>query len=179
MGHKRQKNCQIGATICPGPRGACQNFFLFSIVIVGGTFQEVITQIYRKVENCSICGSVSVFVRWVIWHQEGYNGNIVSHQWILRPLFLKHRTANGAILPFSVNLSDHLQKSASHNQNSEWRKILTSSPGTWTYGNTDMAVFVLRIDHFPCGKSILLDFAIPRLPTILGCESQTVLATHE
>ena len=34
----------------------------------------------------------------------------------------RERTANGAILPFSVNLSDHLQKSASHNHNSE-RKI--------------------------------------------------------
>ena len=38
-------------------------FFLFTIGVVGGTFLEVIAQIYSKGENCSICGSVSVFVR--------------------------------------------------------------------------------------------------------------------
>ena len=76
------------------------------------------------------------------------------------------RTTNGAILPFWVNLSDHLQKSASHNPNSERKKILTSSPETWTYGNTDLAVFVPLVDHFPCENSILLDFYTPRVPTI-------------
>ena len=83
------------------------------------------------------------------------------------------RTTNGAILPFWVNLSDHLQKSASHNPNSERKKILTSSPETWRYGNTDLAVFVPLVDHFPCENSILLDFYIPRVPTILGCESHS------
>ena len=33
---------------------------------------------------CSICGPVSVFGRWVIWHQDRYNGNSVPPmQWIL------------------------------------------------------------------------------------------------
>ena len=40
LDHERHKNGQIGATICPGPRETCQNFF------VGGIFLEVITQIY-------------------------------------------------------------------------------------------------------------------------------------
>ena len=73
---------------------------------------------------------------------------------------------NQTIIPFWVNLSDHLQKSASHNPNSERKKILTSSPETWTYGNTDLAVFVPLVDHFPCENSILLDFYTPRVPTI-------------
>ena len=61
--HKRHKNGQIGTAICPGPRGSCKNFCSFTIVVVGGTFVKVITQIYRKGENCFIFGSVSFFVR--------------------------------------------------------------------------------------------------------------------
>ena len=61
--HKRHKNGQIGTAICPGPRGNCKNFCSFTIVVVGGTFVKVITQIYRKGENCFIFGSVSFFVR--------------------------------------------------------------------------------------------------------------------
>ena len=70
-------------------------------------------------------------------------------------------------------LLGHLQKSASHNPNSERKKILTSSSQTWRYAITDLAVFVPLVDHFPCENSILLDFYIPRVPTILGCESHS------
>ena len=36
-----------------------------------------------------------------------------------------------------------------------------------------MAVFVPLVDHFPCENLILLDFSIPRIATILGCESHS------
>ena len=45
MVYKRHKNGQIGTTMCPGPRGTFQ-IFLFTIVLVGGNFLEVIPQIY-------------------------------------------------------------------------------------------------------------------------------------
>ena len=44
-------------------QGNLSEFFSFTIGVVGGTFLEVIAQIYSKGDNCSICGSVSVFVR--------------------------------------------------------------------------------------------------------------------
>ena len=65
------------------------------------------------------------------------------------------RTANGAIIPFSVNLSDHFQKNPPH------KKILTRFSGTWTYGSTDLAVFVPLVTHVPCKNSILLQFSTP------------------
>ena len=90
MVYERHKNCQIGITISPGLRGTCQNFFSFTIGVVGGTFLEVIAQIYSKGDNCSICGPVSFFVRGVIWHwAERYNCNIMSQ--ILS--FLTHLTS--------------------------------------------------------------------------------------
>ena len=63
MVYQRHKNCQIGITICPGLRRTGQNFFPFTIGVVGDTFLEVIAQIYSKGDNCSICGHVSFFVR--------------------------------------------------------------------------------------------------------------------
>ena len=77
-GLQEAQKLPIGINISPGLRGTCQNFFSFTIGVVGGTFLEVIAQIYSKGENCSICGSVSVFVKLVIWHHEGYNSNRVS-----------------------------------------------------------------------------------------------------
>ena len=53
-------------------------FFSFTIGVVGGTFLEVIAQIYSKGDNCSICGPVSFFVRGGIWHwAERYNCNFI------------------------------------------------------------------------------------------------------
>ena len=77
-----------------------------------------------------------------------------------------NRTTNGAILHFSVNLSDHLLKSASDNDNREQKKILTSTSWTWTYGSTDLAVFLPLVTHVPCENSILLEFSTPTVPTI-------------
>ena len=48
MVYQRHKNCQISITICPGLRRTGQNFFPFTIGVVGGTFLEVIAQIYSK-----------------------------------------------------------------------------------------------------------------------------------
>ena len=102
---ERHKNCQIGITISPGLRGTCQNFFSFTIGVVGGTFLEVIAQIYSKGDNCSICGPVSFFVRGVIWHwAERYNCNIMSQ--ILS--FLTHLTS----LPVGSISSSHSTISA-------------------------------------------------------------------
>ena len=46
---------------------------------------------------------------------------------------------------------------------------------SYTYGHMviAMAVFVPLVDHFPCENLILLDFSIPRIATILGCESHS------
>ena len=105
MVYQRHKNCQIGITICPGLRRTGQNFFSFTIGVVGGTFLEVIAQIYSKGENCSICCSVSFFVRGVIWHwAERYNCNIMSQ--ILS--FLTHLTS----LPVGSISSSHSKISA-------------------------------------------------------------------
>ena len=80
-------------------------FFLFTIGVVGGTFLEVIAQIYSKGDNCSICGPVSFFVRGVIWHwAERYNCNIMSQ--ILS--FLTHLTS----LPVGSISSSHSKISA-------------------------------------------------------------------
>ena len=64
-------------------QGNLSEFFSFTIGVVGGTFLEVIAQIYSKGDNCSICGPVSFFVRGVIWHwAELYNCSWLPNQMI-------------------------------------------------------------------------------------------------
>ena len=74
-----------------------------------------------------------------------------------------------------VSLRDfsQAQKSASHNHKSERNFFWHVDKLTWTYGCTDLAVFVPLVTHFPCENSILLDFSIRRVPTTLGCESHS------
>ena len=43
--------------------------------------------------------------------------------------------------------------------NSEWKKILTSSPGTLAYGVIDLGVFLPLVIHLPSEKSILPKFS--------------------
>ena len=46
IGLREAQKLLIGITISPGLRGTCQNFFSFTIGVVGGIFLEVIAQIY-------------------------------------------------------------------------------------------------------------------------------------
>ena len=55
--------------------------------------------------------------------------------------------------------------------NSEWKKILTSSPGTLAYGVIDLGVFLPLVIHLPSEKSILPKFSSLRGVAILGWES--------
>ena len=66
---------------------------------------------------------------------------------------------------------DDLQECDSHANNSDWKKILTSSPGTLAYGFVDFGVFMTIVIHLPSEKSIIPKFSSPGGVAILGWES--------
>ena len=55
---------------------------------------------------------------------------------------------------------DDLEESDSHGHNSDRKNILTSSPGTLTYGNINLGVFMTLVIHLPCENSILPNFSL-------------------
>ena len=68
---------------------------------------------------------------------------------------------------------DDLEESDSHGHNSDRKQILTSSPGTLTYGNIDLGVFMTLVIHLPCENSILPNFSMLREVAILDCDSHS------
>ena len=68
---------------------------------------------------------------------------------------------------------DDLEESDSHGHNSDRKKILTSSPGTLTYGNINLGVFMTLVIHLPCENSILPNFSMLRGVAILDCDSHS------
>ena len=93
---------------------------------------------------------------WQIWY---------SIFWQIRPSCSVRNTL------CLVQFGGRPYKSDRCGHNSEWKKILTSSPGSLTYGVIDLGVFLPLVIHLPSEKSILPKFSSLRGVAILGWES--------
>ena len=60
MGPHGPENTQIHESTCQGPRGACQNFFSFTIQAAGVTFPKVILHLLQNVLNQNFWISLTV-----------------------------------------------------------------------------------------------------------------------
>ena len=95
---------------------------------------------------------------WQIWY---------SIFWQIRPSCSVRNTL------CLVQFGGRPYKSDRCGHNSEWKKILTSSPGTLAYGVIDLGVFLPLVIHLPSEKLILPKFSSLRGVAILDCDSHS------